>query len=523
MLNGIDISDCQGNIDVSQVPAEFVIVQHSCGTFIDPTFSMQAEGTLNSGKELGIYHFITGAEGEIETFINGVRPYAGRAVLALDWEAGTEQCPNTRWGDWRYLRRFAEAIQSELGTNPLLYASASQYAPLKSLGDQLNCGLWVAQYATEDPTGFQEAPWNEQCYDMAVFQYSDNGRLPGYPDALDLDLFYGDRNAWREYAKSSMAQSPGPVEVHEVKHETEVEKPVVTAINENELTANKDVLPWGRKIVLTNVANNKLYLTSHDGGLVMSSDPMPFYVQRNADNSISLADPWGNWITVPSDVKNGDLPSVVKGNGSLEQKWMASPFQLGIKLTSVVNDVMNLDLPNDDDADGKRVQVWGEWAHNLYCPNQTWLATIYEEPAPAPHTEPAPKKEEVEKHVEQAPKEQTPEKKEVKVEKPTDSDAEARIIADLKDLSDISQTQDVEVGDQIADVVQAMFHTKKATKKMASWIFVLGSIFALAATVLLILSGCHILPASGGVIAGIVSTIFSAFAHAMGITLAKNK
>ena len=100
---------------------------------------------------------------------------------------------------------------------------------------------------------------------------------------------------------------------------------------------------------------------------------------------------------------------------------------------------------------------------------------------------------------------------------------EARIIADLKDLSDISKSEDAEVGEDIAGVVQAMFHTKKATKKMANWIFVIGSIFALAAAVLLILSGCHILPPSGGVIAGIISTVFSAFAHSMGITLVKTK
>ena len=118
-------------------------------------------------------------------------------------------------------------------------------------------------------------------------------------------------------------------------------------------------------------------------------------------------------------------------------------------------------------------------------------------------------------------------KPEIKEEKVTDTDDKAernaRIIADLKDLSDISKSEDAEVGDDIAGVVQAMFHTKKATKKMANWIFIIGSVFALAAAVLLILSGCHILPSSGGVIAGIISTVFSAFAHSMGITIVKTK
>ena len=506
MLNGIDIFKGQGDIDISQVPADFVIVQHSCGNYIEPTFSTQVEGTLNSGKELGIYHFITGAEGEIETFINGVRPYVGRAVLALDWEEGTENCPNTRWGDWTYLKQFAQAIQQQLGVNPLLYASASQYYSLYSLGSQLNCGLWVAQYANEYQTGFQEAPWNEQQYDMAIFQYSDNGSLEGYNGPLDLDLFYGSREDWRKYAKSTKVEAPGPVETHRPEHREERTENRPVEVSENELNANKDVLPWGRKIVITNVANTKLYLTSHNGGLEMASSPMPFYVQRNADNSISLADPWGNWITVPENVKAGDLPSVVKGNGSKTQRWMASPYQAGIKFTCVTNGGLNLDLPGDVDAEGKRVQVWNAWRNGVTCPNQTWLIDIYQEPAvqKAKTNTEAPKNEE-------------------KVQMNDNKDVQGRIIADLKDLSNISQTQETQVGDQIADVVQAMFHTKKATKKMASWIFILGSVFALAATVLLILSGCHILPVSGGVIAGVISTIFSAFAHAMGITITKTK
>jgi hypothetical protein len=58
---------------------------------------------------------------------------------------------------------------------------------------------------------------------------------------------------------------------------------------------------------------------------------------------------------------------------------------------------------------------------------------------------------------------------------------------------------------------------------MASWIFIIGSIFALTATILLVLTGCHILPVSGGVIAGVISGVFSGFAHAMGISVVKTK
>ena len=554
MLNGFDISKYQDGINLWAVPSDFVIVQHSCGNYVEPTFEAQVSGALSAGKSLGLYHFITGSDGEIETFVNGIKEYAGKAVVALDWETGGGL--NSKWGDWDYLREFIEAIQKNLGVNPLLYASADVYNQLRDLGSETNCGLWIAQYADDNPTGYQSAPWNEGAYDMALYQYTSTGRLPGWGGDLDLDLFYGNENAWNAYAKSSLDE-PKPMPKRVVNYE----------ISEAVLEANKGVMPVGQKVVILNTANEGLYLTSHNGGLEMTTDPMPWFIQRNSDNSISLADPWGNWITVPSDVKDGDLPAVLKGNGSKEQRWMASSYNGGVKLTCFINSNMNLDLPLDRDAEGQRVQVWWKWTDGKPCPNQTWIVKPYSEileaqkaseakpatPAkvepkadikPAAKVEAKPttadeKKPKIAdkaqpKPIETAPKAEIkptqktealkPETKEEKVNTENDkAERNARIIADLKDLSDISKSEDAEVGDDIAGVVQAMFHTKKATKKMANWIFIIGSVFALAAAVLLILSGCHILPSSGGVIAGIISTVFSAFAHSMGITLVKTK
>jgi GH25 family lysozyme M1 (1,4-beta-N-acetylmuramidase) len=545
VLNGFDISRYQEGINLWAVPSDFVIVQHSCGNYIEPTFEAQVSGALRAGKKLGLYHFITGSDGEIETFVNGIKSYAGKAVVALDWETGGGL--NSRWGDWDYLREFIEAIQKNLGVNPLLYASADVYSQLRDLGSETNCGLWIAQYADDDPTGYQSEPWNEGAYDMALYQYTSTGRLPGWGGDLDLDLFYGNVNAWDAYAKSSLDQ-PKPMP----KRSTDYE------ISEAALEANKGVMPVGEKVVILNTANEGLYLTSHNGGLEMTTDPMPWFIQRNDDNSISLADPWGNWITVPSDVKDGDLPAVLKGNGSKEQRWMASSYNGGIKLTCLINSNMNLDLPQDRDAEGQRVQVWWKWTTGKPCPNQTWIVKPYSEileaqkasadikpkaepatPAkaetkPAPKVEPKIAEKTQPKPIEAKPASAPqpikkteavkPETKEEKVNSTDDKDDKnVRIIADLKDLSDISKSEDAEVGEDVAGVVQSMFHTKKATKKMANWIFIIGSVFALAAAVLLILSGCHILPSSGGVIAGIISTVFSAFAHSMGITIVKTK
>lgn len=576
MLNGIDISNYQPGIELSRVPCDFVIVQHSFGNYVQSTFSSQANRTLRFGKKLGIYHYVTGQAGEIDTFINGVRGYVGRAVLALDFEA----TDNARWGDFGYLQDFAQRIISELGTHPLLYGSASIYDPLINISHNLNCGLWIAQYASEAQTGYQAQPWNEQAYNMAIFQYSSNGRLYGYNGSLDLDMFYGTDEDWNLYAHST---NTAP---------THIAKETSMELSTTFVNQNKNTLPIGRKIAIKNIGGS-LYLNSHDGILIMDADPMPFYVQENSDRSISLADPWGNWITVSSSPANGDIPTVVRGNGSIEQRWVASPFQGGFKLTSLVNGQMNLDLPNDNDKNGQKVQIWGEWPNpDEKCPNQTWIATLYSdvEPKPIAHTavkveaktidkptvepktdakpvaKPITEDKPIEHTVDKAidkpvaktesdPKiadkpivEEKPAETKAKVvdktmDKPVEPTAKTEIehtvepksikpiakkgkpmddkdvIEKVKGLVENASDEDMDkVADDTAAVVEQILGKRKLNRQAIRWVMVIGSLIALASTVIIILGTCGVLPKWSEAIPGLVTAFYATFAHALGIS-----
>ena len=95
------------------------------------------------------------------------------------------------------------------GSQPIVYVQASMLSDVQNIGDR---GLWVAQYANMNATGYQDTPWNEGAYACAIRQYSSNGRLPGYSGSLDLDKFYGDVNAWNAYkaGHSSVTNVPTP-------------------------------------------------------------------------------------------------------------------------------------------------------------------------------------------------------------------------------------------------------------------------------------------------------------------------
>ncbi len=199
-LNGIDISSHQTGINLAAVPADFVIVKTTQGNwYVNPDADRAYQQAKKAGKLLGIYHYIDGRGGaaaEVDYFINNCRGYLGEALIAVDWEIDD----NTQWGNTAYLEQVVRGIIEKTGIRPLIYGMQAGYAQLKSVADKLNCGLWVAQYANYEPTGYQAHPWNEGAYGCAIRQYTSAGSLAGYNGNLDLNIAYMDRNAWMKYA-----------------------------------------------------------------------------------------------------------------------------------------------------------------------------------------------------------------------------------------------------------------------------------------------------------------------------------
>ncbi len=236
-LNGIDISWYQRGINIAAVPADFVIVKATESTwYTNPCFHAQADATLNSGKLLGIYHYIGGgnAKAEAQYFVNAVKPYIGRAVLALDFESGS----NSAYGDTAYLQQCAQTVYNLTGVRPLLYGGQRDYGRLAAVSKATNCGLWIAQYRDYAHIGYQDKPWNEGAYSCAMRQYSSAGTLPNYGGNLDLNKFYGDRTAWNKYAQSDHATPPPAPKP--------APKPAVSPTeHDGEIASFNMHIPWG--------------------------------------------------------------------------------------------------------------------------------------------------------------------------------------------------------------------------------------------------------------------------------------
>lgn len=208
-LQGIDVSSWQPADITERVAGEFAIVKVTQGTaYVNPSAQAQLNAAVRSGKEIGVYHYAGGSDcnAEADYFLAHARPWIGKAVLALDWEGNQ----NSAWGNPGWSTCFVQRVKARTGVVPMVYVQQSALWQVSGARQQ-NAGLWVAQYASMSPTGYQSVPWRLGGDNEAMRQYTSSGLLPGYSGYLDLDYFRGTREQWRKYANpAGAATAPAP-------------------------------------------------------------------------------------------------------------------------------------------------------------------------------------------------------------------------------------------------------------------------------------------------------------------------
>ena len=208
-LNGIDISSYQSGIDLTVVPCDFVIIKATQGTgYVNPDCDRAYQQAKRAGKLRGTYHYVGGgnAVAEADYYINNIKGYLKDGLLAIDWEA--EQ--NSAWGNEAYLEQLVRRVIERTGVKPLIYSMASRYAQVAAVAKKLDCGLWIAEYADMNPTGYQAHPWNEGAYACAIRQYASTGRLNGWGGNLDLNIAYMTRDQWAKYVNPGGKPAAAP-------------------------------------------------------------------------------------------------------------------------------------------------------------------------------------------------------------------------------------------------------------------------------------------------------------------------
>lgn len=208
-LNGIDVASYQADTVTCTVQSyDFAIVKASEGTaYRNPKMTAQLECAKQRGKKIGVYHYASGtnATAEADYFVASIGGYRGQALLALDFEMGSNAVYySASAGAW--IRTFVNRVHSVTGVWPVIYIPESGVWKIPS-DVRANCAIWPAAYANMYPTGFQSSPWHGGKFNEAMRQYTSEGVLAGYAGRLDLDIFYGDGSAWDAYARGGVGSA----------------------------------------------------------------------------------------------------------------------------------------------------------------------------------------------------------------------------------------------------------------------------------------------------------------------------
>ena len=209
---GVDINtSLQENFDPAIVKnngGSFIIVKISEGldNSLYTDWKRVVDKALSIGLDVGLYHFITADsyQEQSRTFANTAGGYAQKCTLWLDFETGVigneirvldETHKN---GAIDFINRVTNMTGNQCG----IYMGADTTNKFDWSAISGKARLWRAQYANYNPMGFTEDFWQDGKpsgawgSNVAIYQYSSNGRLSGWNAGLDVNYTDFPEGSW---------------------------------------------------------------------------------------------------------------------------------------------------------------------------------------------------------------------------------------------------------------------------------------------------------------------------------------
>lgn len=202
---GIDVSRYQGDIrwdDVRLIPFNvttrrqgaddtsaavsigFIFAKATEGAdYQDPCIEANRRGIRSTGALFGAYHVMTmaNAEEQADNFISHSGLRRGDLTPVIDLEEAL-------LGDYgviavrKVLASVAKRLKNHYGKRPIIYTSQSYAAKLLDGGGFDGYPLWIARYSVAEPPDGAD-----------VWQFSENGQIPGICVPVDLNALYATR------------------------------------------------------------------------------------------------------------------------------------------------------------------------------------------------------------------------------------------------------------------------------------------------------------------------------------------
>lgn len=224
---GIDVSSFQGNIDwpaVGLSDIEFAIVRATYGTTgVDRNFKRNMEGIKGTDIYPGSYHYCYAhnkqeAIAEAKHFLDCIKPYPLYYPAALDLEElSIAELGKDAVTD--IILAFTNTLR-DARYYPILYTNPNWLMNYIDTGRIQNLDIWLAQWGPE----FTYKK------NVTIWQYSQDGSVPGIGTGVDMNISYCDYPSMIKENGCNGTGSPAPGPGPEPEPEPGPSKPIIYTV-----------------------------------------------------------------------------------------------------------------------------------------------------------------------------------------------------------------------------------------------------------------------------------------------------
>jgi len=203
-VHGIDASRWQGDIDwrrARKAGVSFAYLKATeGGDVLDPMFRAHWDGARKAGVRHGAYHYFYFCRPAVEQarwFIKNVPrdPTALPPVLDMEWNHRSPTCQLRPTGQQvrDEAERFLNILERHYGKRPVVYTTVDFHRDTR-IGQLKNTQFWLRSVAAPPRKTFPGLRWT-------FWQYTSTGVVPGVPTPVDINVFAGSQDQWRNWPK----------------------------------------------------------------------------------------------------------------------------------------------------------------------------------------------------------------------------------------------------------------------------------------------------------------------------------
>lgn len=190
-MNGIDISEYQGEIDFAAVQAsgkvQFVYAKATEGLRTnDACFVRNHDECKRTSIPFGAYHFFhfgEDPESQASHFLQAIEGYRGQLLPMVDVEGGGQDRVTDLAALTHALAAFNAKVEAAIGKPIVIYTDYGDWNGFMQGTDAFSGHpLWIAEY-NSDAAPTLPGGWS----DWKIWQYSSSGSIPGISGNVDCD------------------------------------------------------------------------------------------------------------------------------------------------------------------------------------------------------------------------------------------------------------------------------------------------------------------------------------------------